>query len=121
MRKACLVVAAFGTGAHGVAVCHGPGPSLAVSSRVLGFRSAVHMFSAEPPVATEPVAAEPMVKSLEGQGDDWQNWLQRARYARLREIALSISVRRTVEEAELAVKLAQEYSSDATLLQVPSA
>ena len=49
--------------------------------------------------------------------EDWSFWLSRPRYARLRDIALSITVRRTVNEAELALKLAREYSSNPSLLQ----
>jgi len=54
----------------------------------------------------------------DGDGkEDWSAWLTRPRYARLRDIALSISVRRTVDEAELALKLANEYQSNPSLLQ----
>jgi hypothetical protein len=53
----------------------------------------------------------------EGSGDDWSVFLQRERHERLRDIALGISVRRTVDEAELALKLAREYKSDPSILQ----
>ena len=76
------------------------------------------------PTPRRPAPAVHMVETAALQLDadaetvqDWSWWLQRPRYPELRDIALSISVRRTVDEAELAVKLANEYS-DPSLLQV---
>ena len=51
------------------------------------------------------------------QSEDWSVWLRRPRAARLRDIALSISVRRTVDEAELALKLSKDYESNPSLLE----
>jgi len=56
-------------------------------------------------------------QSASSSSEDWSVWLRKARYARLRDIALSISVRRTVDEAELALKLANDYSADPSILQ----
>ena len=63
--------------------------------------------------------------SSDGSGDgdegadvaDWSSFLVLQRYERLRDIALSIRVRRTVDEAEFALKLASEYQSDPSILQ----
>ena len=39
------------------------------------------------------------------------------RHTKLRDIALTISVRRTIDEAELALKLADDFNSDPSILQ----
>lgn len=49
--------------------------------------------------------------------EDWSGFLLRERYAKLRDIALTISVRRTVDEAELALKLASDFGADPSILQ----
>ena len=49
--------------------------------------------------------------------EDWSGFLLRERYTKLRDIALTISVRRTIDEAELALKLADDFNSDPSILQ----
>jgi hypothetical protein len=49
--------------------------------------------------------------------EDWAEYLTRGRAAKLRDIALSIRLRRTIEEAELALKLEAEYNADPSLIQ----
>jgi len=65
----------------------------------------------------EQMTLSPSSSSSSSSSEDWSVWLRQTRYARLRDIALSISVRRTVDEAELALKLAKDYSSDPSILQ----
>jgi len=64
-------------------------------------------------VADDP-SVEPVVEPRE---DEWDAWLLRERHARLQKIALSISVRRTVDEAELGLRLAEDFSSDPSILE----
>ena len=49
--------------------------------------------------------------------EDWSGFLLRERYVKLRDIALTISVRRTIDEAELALKLAADFGADPSILQ----
>ena len=49
--------------------------------------------------------------------DDWSEYLLRERHERLRDLALSISVRRTVDEAELGLRLADDFKADPSILQ----
>ena len=67
---------------------------------------------AEPAATRTEVAAASEIPT-----DDWSAFLLSERHERLRGIALSIRVRRTLDEAELAVKLAQEYQADPSILQ----
>ena len=62
-------------------------------------------------ISSSAVAEPPPV------GEDWSGFLMRERYAKLRDIALSISVRRTIDEAELALQLADDFGADPSILQ----
>ena len=55
--------------------------------------------------ALEETGVRQRGKKPGGGSDDWSSYLRRQRYERLRDIALSISVRRTVDEAEVSLYL----------------
>lgn len=86
-----------------------------------GVRVAPSMMPRAPTCAicmTDLALELPTTSATDDAVEDWSTWLMKARYARLRDIARSISIRRTVDEAELALKLSSEYQSDPTILQV---
>ena len=53
----------------------------------------------------------------EERSEQWVALAMRERYPILRDISLSIETRRTIEEAELALKLESEYRADPTLFE----
>ena len=58
-------------------------------------------------------AAPPSMLEL----DRWQDLALRERYPRLQNLSSAILVRRTIEEAELAIKLESEFKTDPSILQ----
>ena len=65
-------------------------------------------------------------RSSEGEGgedtassspEEWFGFAQKQRHAKLSSIARAISVKRTLDEAELAVKLASDFGTDPSLLR----
>ena len=73
-----------------------------------GVRVAPSMMPRAPTCAicmTDLALELPTTSATDDAVEDWSTWLMKARYARLRDIARSISIRRTVDEAELALKL----------------
>lgn len=51
------------------------------------------------------------------QDEGWEQLALRQRYPRLRDIVASIGVRRTIEEAELAIQLESEFNQDPSILR----
>lgn len=51
------------------------------------------------------------------QPDRWQDLALRERFPRLQNLSFAILAKRTVEEAELAIKLEREFQNDASILQ----
>ena len=63
--------------------------------------------------------SQPVPQSLESAASayGWPNLLKsEAKYTRLRDLSLVVSVRRTVDEAELALKLEDEFGADPTII-----
>ena len=131
--SACLVSSSFvGTQPNKIRLQRGDGGSSAAvtpirqTARHASSGSLLRMFSEPEPEQLSDESSSSSSTTTGGStavaepppaGEDWSGFLMRERYAKLRDISLSISVRRTIDEAELALKLAEDFGADPSILQ----
>merc|ERR1719247_1558111 len=94
-----------------------PGGLRAVAPRARASSSRVGLAVALDDAPTEPLTDTDAAEQPVPLDEQWVSLAMRERYPILRDISASIRTRRTVEEAELALKLEGEYRADPTLFE----